>query len=88
MGSVNGGKSMIQSKIQIDEKDFEFIKKACMDLSYKSLSQYMREAIQSKIREDRKKLKALKQSTAMTQIGRTRYENVFEGLNGEDFEDR
>jgi Arc/MetJ-type ribon-helix-helix transcriptional regulator len=79
---------MIQSKIQIEEKDFEFIKKAYKDLSYKSLSQYMREAIQAKIREDRKKLKALKRSTAMAQIGRTRYENVFESLEGEDFEDR
>ena len=79
---------MIQSKIQIEEKDFEFIKKACKDLSYKSLSQYMREAIQSKIREDRKKLKAIRRTKAMTQIGRTRYENVFEGLDGEDFEDR
>lgn len=79
---------MIQSKIQIEEKDFEFIKKACQDLSYKSLSQYMREAIQAKIREDRKRLKALKRSKAMAQIGRLRYENVFEGLEGEDFEDR
>ena len=79
---------MIQSKIQIEEKDFEFIKKACKDLSYKSLSQYMREAIQAKIREDRKKLKAIKRTRAMTQIGRTRYENIFEGLDGEDFEGR
>jgi Arc/MetJ-type ribon-helix-helix transcriptional regulator len=79
---------MIQSKIQIEEKDLEFIKKACRALSYKSLSQYMREAIQAKIREDRKKLKALKRSKAMAQIGRTRYENIFEGLDGEDFEVR
>ena len=79
---------MIQSKIQIEEKDFEFIKKACKDLSYKSLSQYMREAIQAKIREDRKKLKAIKRTRAMTQIGRTKYENIFKGLDGEDFEGR
>ena len=31
---------MIQNKIQIDEKDFEFIKKASKTLSYKSLSHY------------------------------------------------
>ncbi|MBI4768191.1 MAG: crotonobetainyl-CoA--carnitine CoA-transferase [Deltaproteobacteria bacterium] len=79
---------MIQSKIQIEEKDLEFIRKASKDLSYKSLSQYMREAIQAKIREDRKKLKAIKRTKAMTQIGRTRYENIFESLDGEDFEDR
>jgi Arc/MetJ-type ribon-helix-helix transcriptional regulator len=79
---------MIQSKIQIEEKDFEFIKMACKDLAYKSLSQYMREAIQAKIREDRKKLKAIKRTKAMTQIGQTQYENVFENIDGEDFEVR
>ena len=47
---------MIQNKIQIDEKDFEFIQKAYKLLSYKSLSHYMREAIQAKVREDRKKV--------------------------------
>lgn len=50
----------------------------------KSLSPYIR----TKIREDRKKLKALKRNKAMTQIGRTRYGNLFEGLEGEDFEVR
>ena len=79
---------MIQNKIQINEKDFEFIKKAYKTLSYKSLSHYMREAIQAKVREDRKKLKALKRSSAMEQIGRTAYQNHFESLEGEDFEDR
>ncbi len=61
---------MIQNKIQIDEKDFEFIKKAYKTLSYKSLSHYMREAIQARVREDRKKLKAIQRSIAMEQIGR------------------
>jgi len=79
---------MIQSKIQIDEKDFEFIRQACKDLSYKSLSEYMREAIRAKIREDRKKIKALKRNQAMAQIGRARHENLFESLEGEDFEGR
>ncbi len=79
---------MIQNKIQIDEKDFEFIKKAYKILSYKSLSHYMREAIRARVREDRKKWKALQRSLAMEQIGRGSYENHFESLEGEDFEDR
>jgi Arc/MetJ-type ribon-helix-helix transcriptional regulator len=79
---------MIQNKIQIDEKDFEFIKKAYKTLSYKSLSHYMREAIQAKVQEDRKKLKAIQRSNAMEQIGHGVYENHFESLEGEDFEDR
>jgi hypothetical protein len=79
---------MIQNKIQIDEKDFEFIKKAYKALSYKSLSHYMREAIQGKVREDRKKLKALQRSIAMEQIGQGVYEDLFESIEGEDFESR
>jgi len=79
---------MIQNKIQINEKDFEFIKKAYKTLSYKSLSHYMREAIQAKVREDRKKLKTIQRLIAMEQIGRGVYENHFERLEGEDFEDR
>ena len=79
---------MVQNKIQIDEKDFEFIKNTYKTLSYKSLSHYMREAIQTKVREDRKKLKAIQRSIAMEQIGRGVYENHFDGLEGEDFEDR
>jgi Arc/MetJ-type ribon-helix-helix transcriptional regulator len=79
---------MIQNKIQIDEKDFEFIQKAYRLLSYKSLSHYMREAIRAKVREDRKKLRAIQRSVAMEQIGGDLYENRFEGLEGVDFEDR
>ena len=79
---------MIQNKIQIDEKDFEFIKKAYKTLSYKSLSHYMREAIRAKVREDRKKLKVLQRSVAMEQIGGEVYENLFESIEGEDFESR
>ncbi|MBI5582293.1 MAG: crotonobetainyl-CoA--carnitine CoA-transferase [Deltaproteobacteria bacterium] len=79
---------MIQNKIQIDEKDLEFIRKAYKALSYKSLSHYMREAIRARVREDRKKLKDLQRSLAMEQIGRGAYENHFETLEGEDFENR
>lgn len=79
---------MVQNKIQIDEKDFEFIKKAYKALSYKSLSHYMREAVRAKVREDRKKWKALQRLQAIEQIGQGSYENLFDSLEGEDFEDR
>ena len=79
---------MVQNKIQIDEKDFEFIQKAYKLLSYDSLSQYMREAIQDKVRKDRKKLRALQRSAAMEQIGSGVYENRFESLEEEDFDNR
>ncbi|MCU0579389.1 MAG: crotonobetainyl-CoA--carnitine CoA-transferase [Desulfobacterota bacterium] len=79
---------MIQNKIQIDEKDLEFIQKAYKLLSYKSLSHYMREAVRAKVREDRKKLRAIQRKRAMEQIGAGVYQNHFEGLEGEDFEDR
>lgn len=59
---------MVQNKIQIEEKDLEFIKKAYKTLSYRSLSHYMREAVQTKVREDRKKLKALQRSAAMETV--------------------
>lgn len=79
---------MIQNKIQIDESDLEFIRKAYKTLSYKSLSHYMREAIRSQVWEDRKRLRALRRSQAMEQIGQGAYPHLFESLEGEDFEER
>ena len=79
---------MIQSKVQIDPKDYEFIKKIYKDFHYKSLSEYMREAISKKVNEDRKKLRALKRKQAMEMIGNYPYENVFEPIEGDDFESR
>jgi hypothetical protein len=55
----------------------------------KHLKHYMGESIQAKIRRNRKKqLKTLERNKALAQIGRTRHENLFESLEGEDFEDR
>ena len=39
---------LIQTKIQLDPKDYEFVKKVYRDLHYKSLSEYMREAINAR----------------------------------------
>lgn len=79
---------MIQTKIQIDPENHEFIKKFYKDLRYRSLSEYMREAVKSKVKEDRKRLRESKRIRAMEMIGETAYENLFESIEGEDFEDR
>jgi Arc/MetJ-type ribon-helix-helix transcriptional regulator len=79
---------LIQTKIQIDKKQYEFIKQAYKQLRYKSLSEYMRKAVHTKVEEDRKRLRELKRKAAMEMIGRASYDNVFESIEGEDFESR
>jgi Arc/MetJ-type ribon-helix-helix transcriptional regulator len=79
---------MIQTKIQIDPENYEFIKRFYKDLSYRSLSEYMREAVNAKVKEDRKRLRESKRIRAMEMIGETAYENLFESIEGDDFEDR
>ncbi len=79
---------LIQTKIQIDKKEYEFIKQAYKELRYKSLSEYMRKAVHTKVEEDRKRLRELKRKAAMEIIGRASYDNVFESIEGEDFESR
>jgi len=79
---------MIQTKFQIKQEDYEFIKKVYKDLHYKSLSEYIREAVKAKAKEDRKKLREIKRMKAMEMIGKTSYENLFESIEGEDFEKR
>ncbi len=79
---------LIPTKIQIDKKKYEFIKLVYKELHYKSLSEYMREAINTKVQQDRKRLRELKRTEAMEMIGRAQYDNVFESIEGEDFENR
>lgn len=79
---------LVQSKVQIDNKDLEFIKKVYKELSYKSLSDYMRTAINSKIKEDRKKIRELRRTAAFEMLGQVKYKNLFRSIEGEDFEDR
>ncbi len=79
---------LIQTKIQIDPKDYEFIKKTYKNLQYKSLSEYVRKAVNAKVQEDRKKLRELKRMAAMDMIGKASYRNIFESIEGENFEDR
>ena len=80
---------LIQTKIQLDKKIHEFIKQIYKELHYKSLSEYMREAVNAKVEEDRRRLRELKRETAMKMIGKvSSYDNVFESIDGDDFEDR
>lgn len=79
---------LVQTKIQIDAKNYDFIKKIYKDFHYKSLSEYMREAINAKVKKDRKRLREIKRMEAMEMIGRAQYDNLFESIEGEDFENR
>ena len=79
---------LIQTKIQLDPKDYEFVKKVYKDLRYKSLSEYVREAINTKVKQDRRRLREQKRIAAMEMIGKAPHENLFESIDGEDFESR
>jgi len=79
---------LIPTKIQIDKKNYDFIKQVHKKLHYKSLSEYIREAVNTKVGEDRKRLREQKRMAAMEMIGRAPYDNVFESIEGEDFENR
>lgn len=79
---------MVQTKVQIDRESYEFMKKSYRKLNYRSLSDYVRDAVNLKIREDRKRVRELKRAEAMETIGRAPVENLFESIEGDDFEDR
>lgn len=79
---------LTQTKIQLDPEDYNFIKNSYKDLKYNSLSEYMRSAVRAKIKEDRQKLRQMKRDRAMEMIGQADYSNLFESLEGEDFERR
>ena len=79
---------LIPTKIQIDKKSYEFIQQTHKKLHYRSLSEYMREAVNTKVAEDRKRLRERKRIAAMEMIGRAPYDNLFESIEGEDFENR
>jgi len=79
---------MAQTKFQIDSEDYEFIKETHKQLNYKSLSEYIRQAVKEKIKIDQKRLRELKREEAMEMIGKGTYENLFDSLDGEEFENR
>jgi hypothetical protein len=81
---------LIQTKFQIDRDDYAFIKTAHKALNYKSLSEYMREAVHFKVETDRRRVREVKRHKAMEMIGKSSYayENVFETIESDDFEVR
>ncbi len=79
---------MISSKVQLRKEDLELIEKVCSILNYRSKSEYMRIAIQEKIRVDKRKLREMRRQQAMEAYGRAQPEHVFESIEAEDFEDR
>ena len=78
---------MVPQKVQLSESDLRFIETACEALSFKNKSEYMRVAIQEKIRADRRKLRELRRQQAMLAYGDD-FDIAFEALEGEAFEDR
>lgn len=79
---------LVQAKVQIDKESYDFIKKSHKQLNYRSLSEYIREAINSKIREDRGKMREKKRADAMERLSEAQPENLFESIEGDEFEDR
>lgn len=79
---------MMRIKVQIDRESHEFMKKSYRQLNYRSLSDCVRDAINLKIKEDRKRVRELRRAVAMQAIGRAQTEPLFESIEGDDFEDR
>jgi hypothetical protein len=77
-----------QTKIQIEPENYYFIKNSFRYLNYNSMSEYVREAVNAKVHEDRRKIRELKRTQAMEMIGKTTYKNLFESIEGKDFESR
>ena len=78
----------VTQKVQLEERDLDFIEEVFPILDYKSKSEYMREAILAKIREDKQKLREMRRREAMEAYGEESPENVFESIEADDFEDR
>jgi len=58
---------LVPTKIQLDKAHYEFIKLACRDLHYRSLSDYVRQAVENKMKEDRQRLRAKKRQKGKRQ---------------------
>jgi Arc/MetJ-type ribon-helix-helix transcriptional regulator len=79
---------LVQTKVQIDKESYDFIKKTHKELKYKSLSEYVRDAVSAKIREDRRKIREARRASAMEMLCETPVGNLFESIEGDDFEER
>ncbi|MBN2687318.1 MAG: crotonobetainyl-CoA--carnitine CoA-transferase [Deltaproteobacteria bacterium] len=72
---------LIQTKIQIDQEDYLFIKNFHKELNYKSQSDYMRSAIKQKVKADQIRLRAQKREQALNMIGEEPLDDLFESTN-------
>ena len=79
---------LVQTKVQIEKESYDFIKKTHKELGYKSLSEYVRDAVNAKISEDRRKIREKKMASAMEMFAEAPVDNLFESIEGEDFEER
>ncbi len=79
---------LVQTKLQIDKESYDFIKKVHEQLKYRSLSEYIRDAVAAKIREDRRRIRAMKRVAAMEMFAQSPPDDLFEPIEGDDFEDR
>lgn len=52
------------------------------------MSEYIRVPVNAKVEKDRKRLRELKRKAAIEMIGKASYDNVFESIEEEDFENR
>ena len=74
---------LIQTKIQIDEEDYFFIKEIHKKLDYKSQTEYMRKAIREKVKADRIRIRDMKRKQAMEMIGKKRLHTNISVIDGE-----
>jgi len=63
---------LVQTKIQIDEEDYFFIKEIHKLLNYKSQSEYIRKAVRDKVKADRIRMRDMKRKQAMEMMGKNR----------------
>ena len=79
---------LIQTKIQIDQEDYYFIKMVHKKLNYKSQSEYIRKAIKQKVKADRLRLRAMKRERAMEMMGKRNHNNHYDEIEEESHESR
>lgn len=90
-GTLNGSgqeaHTMTPQKVQLRDEDLSFIETACSELHYRSKSEYMRIAIEEKIRADKRRLRELERQKAMAGYA-SGFEVAFQEIEADDFEDR
>ena len=80
---------LIQTEIEVDPKDYEFVKKVYKDLRYKSLKANICEKpSMRRLTKTAKRRWNKKRIAAMEMVGKASYDSHFYSIEGEDFESR